>query len=118
MSDNNVICHTTLASKRKDMENRGGSINWLIDLFIEELPNYLGDLQKAIAAGDGEGVYSAAHKFKGSSSNLGAVGIIAICQQLEQLGRAGNIEQAALLMSNQMDKEIEHLKEALKQLRE
>jgi HPt (histidine-containing phosphotransfer) domain-containing protein len=49
---------------------------------------------------------------------LGAVGIIAICQQLEQLGRAGNIEQAALLMSNQMDKEIERLKEALKQLRE
>jgi HPt (histidine-containing phosphotransfer) domain-containing protein len=117
MPDNNVICQTTLASKRKDLENRGGSIDWLIDLFIEEMPNYLADLQKAISAGDGQALYLAAHKFKGSSSNLGAVGVIAVCKQLEQLGRAGNLEQAAQLMSNEMDKEIKLLTDALKELK-
>ena len=114
MPDNNVLSLTTLASKRQEMINRGG-VNWLIDLFINELPNYINELQQAITAGDGEALYLAAHKFRGSSSNLGAIGMIALCKQLEALGRAGDIEQATLVMENDMDREIKRLTEALKE---
>ncbi|HIE02579.1 MAG TPA: Hpt domain-containing protein [Thiotrichaceae bacterium] len=114
MSNNNVLSLTMLASKRHDLKERGG-INWLIDLFINELPNYINELQQAINSGDGEAVFLAAHKFKGSSSNLGAVGMVALCRQLEAIGRAGDIQQAKWVMENVVDKEIKCLKEALEQ---
>jgi len=114
MSDNKVLSLTALASKRHDMKERGG-INWLIDLFIKELPNYIKELQQAVNSGDGEAVYLAAHKFKGSASNLGAVGMVALCRQLEEIGHAGDIQEAKWIMENVVPKETKRLKEALEQ---
>ena len=114
MTENKVLCLSTLDSKRQDMKIRG-CINWLIDLFINELPNYLNELQQAINSGNGEAIYLAAHKFKGSSSNLGAVGIVNLCKQLEKIGHAEDIQQAKWIMENVMDKEINALKAALEQ---
>lgn len=114
MSDNKVLSLTMLASKRYDLKERGG-INWLIDLFINELPNYIKELQQALNSADGEAIYLAAHKFKGSSSNLGAVAMIALCRQLEEIGRAGDIQQAKWLIENALPKETKRLKEALEE---
>lgn len=112
MSDNNVLSRTTLALKRQEMKDRGG-INWLIDLFINEVPNYLNELQQALASGDGETLYLAAHKFKGSSSNLGAIALVDICKQVETLARAEKIEQVAFLITNELPQEAKRLMEVL-----
>ena len=112
MSNNEVLSSTILAKKRHEMRERGG-VNWLIDLFIDELPNYLNELQQAITTNDGEALFLAAHKFKGSCSNLGAVGMVALCKKLEGLGRAGDIQQATVLMEKDMNFGIKQLKEAL-----
>ncbi len=114
MSDNNVLSATTFISKRLEMKDRDG-INWLIDLFINELPNYQTDLQQALTAGDGEALFLAAHKFKGSCSNLGAVSMVALCKRLEVLGRASDLEPATIVMENELLKEITLLKKALEQ---
>jgi HPt (histidine-containing phosphotransfer) domain-containing protein len=73
----------------------------------------LNELQQAITANDGEALYLAAHKFKGSCSNLGAVGMVALCKKLEVRGRAGDIQQAIVLMENDMNLGMKQLKEAL-----
>jgi HPt (histidine-containing phosphotransfer) domain-containing protein len=111
MPDHEVLSSTALAKKRHEMKQRRG-ISWLIDLFIGELPNYINELQQAITANDGEALFLAAHKFKGSCSNLGAVGMVALCKQLEALGRAGEIVKASSLLENEVKKEIQWLKEA------
>jgi PAS domain S-box-containing protein len=108
-----VLSATKLEQMRKDMKGR--SIAWLIDLFLRELPNYINELNKAIQTKEGENLYLAAHKFKGSCSNLGAMSMVELCKQLEILGRAGDLEPAAQIVIHQVPQAAQHLAEALQQ---
>jgi len=108
-----VLSATKLEQMRKDMKGR--SITWLIDLFIKELPNYINELNTAIQTKEGENLYLAAHKFKGSCSNLGAMSMVELCKQLEILGRAGDLEPAAQIVIHQIPQVAQHLTEALQQ---
>ncbi|MDY6993721.1 MAG: response regulator, partial [Pseudomonadota bacterium] len=114
MTDNSTetiyINPSALESMRRNAP--GGNINWLIDMFIQELPNYIVDVQHALAAQDSHAVYLAAHKFKGASANLGAQRIVSLCKTLEEQGRAGQLEQAHELLA-QIETECELVKEAL-----
>jgi HPt (histidine-containing phosphotransfer) domain-containing protein len=112
MSDDNVLSPTILAFKREEMKESGG-VNWLINLFLGELPNYVDQLQQAIASRDAETLFLVAHKFKGSCYNIGAVGMITLCKQLEELGRAGDMEKAAAIVEKDVEKEVGRLTNAL-----
>jgi HPt (histidine-containing phosphotransfer) domain-containing protein len=112
MSDDNVLSPTILAFKREEMKESGG-INWLINLFLDELPNYVNQLQQAIASRDAETLFLVAHKFKGSCYNIGAVGMITLCKQLEELGRAVDMEKAAAIVESDVEKEVGRLRNAL-----
>ncbi len=111
---NEVLSKTMLASKRHDMQDRGG-IYWLIDLFINELPNYVQELTQALEINDGEELYLAAHKFKGGCSSMGADDLVTTCKQLEALGKAGNLTQATLIIEKNIPKKLELLISALEQ---
>lgn len=52
----------------------------LLETFLEDSERRLNQLHKAKDAGE---LGMAAHSFKGSSSNMGADGLAALCQQLE-----------------------------------
>ena len=82
---------------------------------LDNMPNYLESLRQAIDSSDGEKLYNAAHKFKGSCTNLGAVSMVTLCQRLETLGRAGDIQQAALIVTHEMENEGQRLQRALEQ---
>jgi len=99
-----------LTYMREEMRGRG--ISWLIDLYLREVPNYLNNLKKALLATDGEKLYLAAHKFKGSSSNLGAQQVVALCKQLEISAHNNLFEQAAVQIA-QLEEALEQLKVAL-----
>jgi len=92
-----ILDEKVINNLREEMS--GSSINWLIDLFLTESPKYLSELHSAIQTADCMTVYQAAHKLKGSAANVGAKRLIAVCSQLERLGRAGEIEQAETLFS-------------------
>ncbi len=111
MPDNFVLSPIIWNRLRKDIKRT--HLIWLIDLFIKELPNYLKELEKALASGDGEQLYLTAHKFKGASSNMGAVKLVELCQQLETLGRAGNLQQAEVMVKEEILRESERFKEML-----
>lgn len=100
----------TLDNMRYEMRSRG--IGWLIDLYLREVPNYLNSLKDALASADKEKLYLAAHKFKGSSSNLGAQQVVALCKELEIAGRAGAFDQATAKIV-QLEEALEQLKTAL-----
>ena len=113
--DDGVISMQILSDIRKDMGQRG--IGWLIDIFINELPNYQAELEQAIHAHDAEQLYSAAHKFKGACSNLGAIEMMQICQQFEALSKALHTEQAKVLFDNRFIKKMKQLESKLHQIR-
>lgn len=102
-----------LEQMRKDMRNRG--INWLIDVFLNELPNYAQALKEVVSqqGNTGELLYMQAHKFKGGCKNLGALRMVALCEHLENLAKQTLLHEAELVLSRELDSEIIRLQEAL-----
>ncbi len=58
-----------------------GGYQQLLEIFLEDSERRLSQLHGARNASE---LGMAAHSFKGSSSNMGAVGLAALCQQLEE----------------------------------
>ena len=81
-------------------DSQMGSINWLIDLYLQELPNYLKNLQQAVAAGETRNVYLQAHKLKGASANLGARRLVSFCRKLEEVAQQSDIAPVEALIKN------------------
>ncbi|HEY7545557.1 MAG TPA: response regulator, partial [Blastocatellia bacterium] len=71
----------------------------LIGIFLQDTPLRLAAISEAIRSADASELTSAAHALKGSSANLGATGMSALCLKLESLGRAGTVEGAGSLLA-------------------
>ena len=71
----------------------------LIELFLADVPPQLVALRKAVDAGDAHSVERIAHTLKGSSANIGAVRMQALCTELEEIGRSEELRAAPGLIS-------------------
>jgi PAS domain S-box-containing protein len=81
-----------LAQLRLEMRTRG--VARLIDLYLQEVPNYVKAVHQAVDSEDYETLYMAAHKLKGSSVNMGAAQIVQLCLELETASRNHSVIQA------------------------
>ena len=77
----------------------------LINLYFNDSPNHIDSMRKAVATGDAVGLSTAAHSFKSSSANLGALKLTELCQQMETLGRERVLASAEELL---VEIEAEH----------
>jgi signal transduction histidine kinase/DNA-binding response OmpR family regulator/HPt (histidine-containing phosphotransfer) domain-containing protein len=78
-------------------EDLGGSapVGEVIATFLEKTPAILAELRDAAARSDAERIRQAAHTIKGTSATLGARWLADRCAELERLGRAGDVSDAA-----------------------
>jgi HPt (histidine-containing phosphotransfer) domain-containing protein len=67
----------------------------LIDVFLEDVPKRLEELDKSLANNDASLLTRAAHTIKGSCSNFGATNLARISQEMEKQGKAGDFAGAA-----------------------
>ncbi|MCH2558722.1 MAG: Hpt domain-containing protein [Alcanivorax sp.] len=72
----------------------GGDFDTLVESYRQDGRQRLGALQQAIHEGHAEGVRQQAHSFKGSSGNLGAQRVSALCLEMEQLARDDRVDAA------------------------
>lgn len=93
-----------------------GDIGWLIDLYLDELPNYLMALRSAQQNMDGEAYMMAIHKFKGGSANLAAARLVALCKNIEVAIRQGEDENAYALLP-ELEDEARHFQHALEMIK-
>jgi CheY-like chemotaxis protein len=70
-------------------------IRRVITSFLTGIPRHLTALADTVTADDAATLGDQAHSFKGAASNLGAAGVAAICQRLEDLGRSGKLNPCA-----------------------
>lgn len=78
----------TLAGLRDLME---GEFATLIHAYLTDSTGRLDEMSRALADSDSDGLRRAAHSLKGSSSNLGALTLSALCLALEQQTRQGEL---------------------------
>lgn len=71
----------------------------LLDTFLSDSEARLNALGLAHDARDAEALRRAAHSFKGSCGNMGAPLLAELCSQLEELGRAGDLNAVPALLA-------------------
>jgi len=86
--------------------------NHLIDLFINETPRRLAGIKAAVTGSNAAALAQEAHALKGSSAHLGARRMDALCEILEEQGRAGSINGAPGLLAA-LEEEFARVREAL-----
>ena len=60
--------------------------------FVNEMPTLLAALREQVALGDPESIWKQAHKMKGSAANVGGELLADIASEIEQAGKAGDLE--------------------------
>ena len=80
-----------------------------MDLYVENAPQLIDAIRRAIAAGDAPALQRSAHTLKGSSASLGAQRMAALCFELEKLGRDGTVE-GALPIAAEVEQEFDRVR--------
>lgn len=70
----------------------------VLELFLQDVPRRIARLRASYAAGDAGELHKTAHSLKGSAGNIGAHALFAICRQLDDCGRAGELADAKRLI--------------------
>jgi HPt (histidine-containing phosphotransfer) domain-containing protein len=70
----------------------------LIDSFLQETPPLLVALRRSLEEGNAAGVRQAAHPLKSSSRDFGATRLSELAKELEEMGKAGQLNGAAPLV--------------------
>lgn len=82
--------YETLNTLRQVMEEDFGL---LIDTFIQDSNDRIVKLREVVGGTEADPIRRAAHSFKGSSSNIGALRLTALCYSLEKKAMTNNLEQ-------------------------
>jgi signal transduction histidine kinase/CheY-like chemotaxis protein/HPt (histidine-containing phosphotransfer) domain-containing protein len=85
----------------------------LVDEYLESARGLVADMRGALAAGNREGVESAAHTLKGSSAMFAALRLSRRCNTLSRAARKGPITEAFHVHLEEIQKELAEAERAL-----
>ncbi len=85
----------------KDLMGDDAEEFWLevVDKFLKVAPPKLQAIRDAVSQGDAGAIKATAHALRGACTTVGATPLYKLCDELEQMGRAGTIVGAELLIS-------------------
>ena len=66
----------------------------LIDVFLEDAPQRIQAVRRALEAHDAEALYKGAHALKGSAGNFGAPDVVSRAIRLEAVARENDLDAA------------------------
>ena len=87
----------------------------VLTLFIDEGRRRVDRIRSSVQARDAAELHRAAHSFKGSSGNIGAHDLHALCREIDDRARVGDITGAGLLMDD-LDREYARVEAAIAHL--
>ncbi len=88
-------------------------LSQLVELFLDDAAPRLATLAQTLAQGDARALERQAHSLKGSSVNLGARQMARLCEQLEALGRSGELRRAPEVLA-QLEAAFDRARAALR----
>jgi len=95
MGDQNVIDKNVLDSLLEAVGGDGEFLTELLDTYFADTPQQFAAMHSAITDENPEDFRRAAHSLKSNSANFGAMALSEKAKNLEDLGKAGKLNQAA-----------------------
>ena len=80
-------------------EDDPGLVAELIGLFLQDAPERIKDIERALSTGDLELLERAAHTLKSSCANVGALGLSDLCRRIEETARRRSTDGVASLFA-------------------
>ena len=81
-------------------EEDPGLLVELIDIYLADAPKRMEEIESALARNDWKLLERAAHTLKSASANIGALGLSAICRDLEAKARACDTQVCSSLFQS------------------
>ncbi len=100
------------ALKSLQSEGDDGFLKEMIELFLGDTPARFADMDAAMASGAQQDFVRAVHSIKGASANFGADDLHAMCAEVEQMGRAGQMNETGPKVQG-LHAEFERVRSAL-----
>jgi len=97
-----------LAMAMRNVDRDPALLRELVEHFLRDAPERVRALREAIGARDATATERVAHSLKGSLAIVGAAAAAALAGELETLGRAGRLEEAAAVASR-LEREIDRV---------
>ena len=95
MSDQPPLDPAAIESLRALSPDEPGFLGELVEIYRQDTPQRLAELDAALAKKDGSALVRAAHTIKGSSGNFGATTLARLAQDLEEHGKSSDFAAAA-----------------------
>ena len=113
MSTPDPVPSNSLLNRLHELEKETDTefVHELIEIYVNETPKQIQSIAAALSTGNYPALVIAAHTLKGSSLNLGAKPLGALCLKLEEIGRTGNA-----IPENSFISEIENEFETVKSM--
>jgi two-component system sensor histidine kinase/response regulator len=91
--------NSKLLDQLRELDPSGGLgfARQLLQVYLDSTGNTVCQAEQAIATGDSKALCRAAHSLKSSSANVGAETLSGLFRQLEELGRAGKLDEASVV---------------------
>lgn len=89
---------TTLDGLRELADGDPSFLIEVIQQFLHDGPGHMTAIQQAVSDGNADALMKAAHGFKGSCRNMGALSLGELCYALEQKGHASDMEHVENLL--------------------
>ncbi len=103
---------------KKALEQVGGDrkiLKEIIDIYCEEYPKQLREIQQAIGKNDTATVGGVAHTIKGAVGNFGAKSTFEAALRLEKIGKSKDLSEA-LSAFGALKEKLEQLEQELKKI--
>ena len=97
---------TSAFSEMKEL--MGDSLNEIISLCLQSLPEQLSAIEEAIDKNNAESLFNVSHKMKSASGSIGAFGLAEKAETIELIGRDGSTRVP--------DQAIDELRDATEQV--
>jgi CheY-like chemotaxis protein len=108
---------SVIAALREMEQGQPGLLARMVGLYLRDARTQLAALRQAAERGDAHELEEAAHSLKGSSAQLGATAMVALCRDLETAAQAADSSRAAALVAT-LERTFEQVRAALAALPE
>ena len=89
--------HVSLEALQELKDIMEDEFSLLVETFISDSIIRIENISTALENADAENLRTAAHSFKGSSSNIYAIALTDMCKELEAMGLEGQIDGAPMV---------------------
>jgi HPt (histidine-containing phosphotransfer) domain-containing protein len=112
MEENGVIDREVLNNLLEAVGGDGEFLVELLETYFTDSPQQFTTMHEALSSGNAEDFRRAAHSLKSNSANFGAMTLSRKAKDLEELGKAGDLEKADEPLT-EAEVEYSHVKSAL-----